>query len=199
VQSGVGREFERVLAVVHNRDGTQHAVLEPTEWLPWTDPKRGTPPPAGQRLGVALLGLGPRQRPRSRARSPSSPSPRAPAAEFLAQHQASLAAERDELTRWLRTRTDALCGPRTAQETLFGPRDAALPAWQTLTDDAERLAAYATDPAVAPRARSEAQGVLDLCRRRRAELERRSALTPAEAVPLGLLMLLPRSAGGAQA
>ena len=196
VQSGAGREFERVLAVVHHRDGTQQAVLEPTEWLQWTDPKRGAPPASAWESHFSDW---------ARANDPEPCQvavlafSEGPAAEFLKQHRATLAAEQDELTRWLRTRTDALCGPRTAQATLFGPRDAALPAWQTLTDDAERLAAYATDPAVAPRARSEAQGVLDLHRRRRAELERRATLTPAEAVPLGLLMLLPQSAEGALA
>jgi ERCC4-related helicase len=195
VQSGAGREFERVLAVVHLRDGTKQPMLEPNEWLSWAEPKRGAASASAWEAHFSTW---------ARANDPEPchvailAFSEGPAAEFFTTHESTIAAERDELTRWLRTRTEALCGARTKQEALFGPRDSVLPAWQTLADEAERLAAYATDPTVPPRSRSEAQGVLDLFRRRRDELDRRAALAPPEAVPLGLLMLLPQS-GGARA
>lgn len=189
VQSLAGREFERVLAVLLRPDGERTVMLEPSAWLPWTESDRAAPSasawehffqawaradnPDAQAAAVAAFATG-------------------PAAEFLTQHSTTLADERRQLQSWLRTRTNEICGPRTAQEGLFTEAQLQVFAWKFLADDVERLAAFATDASLKPRQRSEASGVLEVYRHRTDELARRAALSPPEAVPLGLLMLVPR-------
>jgi hypothetical protein len=63
--------------------------------------------------------------------------------------------------------------------------------WQTLSDPAQRLAAFYHDGSQHPARRAEADGVLRLYRQRREDLEARLALGEPEVIPLGLLMLIP--------
>ena len=189
VQSGAGREFERVIAVLSAQGAAPRVFLEPDAWLSLADPERTAP--AAQAWDRHFKAWARADDPDVRTAALAAFAA-GPAAEFVEGRLAALGDEERELLAWLRARTLDLCGPRVAQPGLFGDAAPIHPAWQTLIDDTERLAAFATDAALKPRARSEASGVLDLHRRRLEELARRRALAPPDLAPLGLLLLVPR-------
>lgn len=189
VQSEAGREFERVIAVLLRPNGERTVMLEPAAWLPWTESDRAAPSARAWEQHFQAWARADNLDVQAAAVAAFAADP---AAEFFAQHGTTLAEERRELQSWLRTRTNEICGPRTAQEGLFAEPQLQVSAWRFLADDAERLAAFATDASLKPRQRSEASGVLEVYRRRTDELARRAALSSPEAVPLGLLMLVPR-------
>ena len=105
---------------------------------------------------------------------------------------ATLDTERKALTDWIRARADELCGPAEKQTALF--ENARAPAWKTLSDPGERLAAFAVDPSNPSSARGDARTVVELHRRRSEALERRAALDAPALSSLGMLLLVP--AGG---
>ena len=97
----------------------------------------------------------------------------------------------NDLQDWLRRRADDICGgfePRTGD--LFGGV-ANGPAWQLLPLPHDRLAAFAADNRNAPARRREANGVVELYRRRSMEHETSAALSLPVLRPIGMLMLVP--------
>lgn len=192
IQSGAGRELERVVAVRVSEEGDGKAYLEAGAWLDlaasdraiatkdvWTrhfEPWATTALSRAEALARAAFGEAGR--------------------EFAGRHEADIAAERAQLRDWVRERADQICGPGTAgQMTLLGG-EPARPRWADLEDPTERLAAFATDSANSPRVRQEADGVVALYRRRAELLDRRAHLRDAEILPIGLLMLVPAKAEG---
>ena len=121
-------------------------------------------------------------------------------------HTKEVSAEKQELSRWLGDRAAALCGPRR-QEAGFDRqlglgfdsaqlelRRADVPRWKVSTDPVERLASLKADASEPPAVRQEADGVLQLYKKRTDRLERRSELDVRAPQTLGLLLVAPRGA-----
>ncbi len=189
VQSGAGRELERVLAVRISKSGKLDTVPSHRDWSELAAAER-----ALSTKGVWAKHFGDWAKPDDeRARRAAEECFAAFAADFAMSHQGVLDEEKRSLDVWLRARAHELCGPRVAQAELFEEGNSGLtaPKWKILADDAGRLAAFASDAAVAPHSRSEARTVLEIQARRAADLARRAALEPPKVVPLGILMLVP--------
>ena len=172
VQGGAGREFERVIAVRVSEQGTPVVLTDHTAWAHLADSARALPT-AGQWEQHFQPWSTPRRHDAAAAAQAAFTDL---ATAFITQHQEMLVTEQQELDSWFRTRTEELCGPRQRQQAnLFHDNRTTpdLPSWQTLADDGERLAAFATDSQNSPRERSEAQVVLELWKRRVADLDKR--------------------------
>jgi superfamily II DNA or RNA helicase len=190
VQSGAGRELERVIAVRVARSGAPRAMVDLAEWAALGALDRAVP--SG---GIWAKHFASWASPESAAAAEVARAAfQAILGNHVAEHEADLAAERASLSTWLRTRAREICGEPARALDLFAEAAPTQPRWKTLTDDTERLAAFATDTANTARQRSETQAVLELHARRAAELDRRARLEPPAVSPLGLLMLVP-SAG----
>jgi superfamily II DNA or RNA helicase len=185
-QSGVGRELERVLAVLVPQRGDPEVWQEAERWTALVERAKATPTKGlwDTRFGWANGVV-------ERAKALASASADTLFATFEVEHAASVDGEAQDLDRWLRARTLDLCGTIDAQADLFGGQGSARPRWKTLTDPIERLAAYASDGTNPPTSRHEADGVIRLYKSRRADLDRRGALRVLPAETLGLLMLVP--------
>jgi hypothetical protein len=190
VETGVGREYERVFAArVGPGTAGVEILAEPEAWTPLADPGRAIPA-AGvwDRLFIQWAGEA-----RARAFEAASKAMGPWARAFLDRHTADLADERKALDAWLRSRTEAVCGsPQAPQVGLFDtathtPR----PRWREGATDRERLASFATDRDNPVAARREAEGVLTLYDRRDADLRQRAIVKDVVVVPVGLLMLVP--------
>lgn len=190
IQSAAGREFERVLAVRVARGSAPLVLSDHTQWEPLTRPERAV---FVERTWSAWFS-GWADAAREHAREAAAAAFRGLADVLLAEHEASLQHEQRQLDGWLRSRADELCGPQGlgTRDLFSGQVDA--PAWTYLEVPAERLAAFATDRDVHVNRRREAEVVLNLDQRRRAELDRRRRLDPPSIAPLGLLLLVPREA-----
>jgi len=192
VQSGVGREFERVLAVRVTQTGSTQPLTDVGSWLDLTEPTRAMPT-AGvwerhfaswgdRRLAAAATGV-------AQAFAPI-------AQEFVKGHRDTLAREASDLEAWLRTRADDLCGKPGAVQTALFTDATAQAAWKSLKEPVERLAAFATDGSNSPKARGEAHTIVKLYRDRKDDLNRRQALEVSPPEPLGILMLVPKATLG---
>jgi superfamily II DNA or RNA helicase len=187
VESAAGHEVERVIGVRIRAGGEPEAMTEPGAWqslarldrqiptkdlwerhfVSWSEPRRADAETAA-RAAFEPLATG-----------------------FAAVHRMELDRERAELDRWLRARTEELCGARAAETgDLFAPA-AAAPSWRSASDPLERLASFTGDSAVPAARRREAEGVVALYAKRSGELARRAELRAPALVPLGLLMLVP--------
>lgn len=191
LQSGRGREFERVLAVRVSKKGRPKAVADPTEWSHFTEPDRAVPP--FSLWDKHFAGWVPLRQEESLASA--NRTFEALAEAFSKEHREELAAERQELDRWLVVRADGLCGPRYLGTQLKlleedgSPEE--LPAWRMAEQPTERLAGFSTDRTNSITKRREAEGVLKLYKKRCEDLDRRSRLEPPDVRPLGMLMLVP--------
>jgi hypothetical protein len=67
-----------------------------------------------------------------------------------------------------------------------------LPAWKLDRDPVERLASFKADASQPPALRQEADGVLQLYRRRSHNLEHRAGLEARAPATLGLLLVTPK-------
>ncbi|MFY0576334.1 hypothetical protein ACN28S_19990 [Cystobacter fuscus] len=176
VESGTGPELERVLAVQLGREGEPVVMASAADWERFVSTERGMPT-AGQ-WERHFQDWAPRRQ--EDARTAALSLFEALTHVHAERHAEALATERLQLEQWLRARTEALCGSRRAvQAQLFeqtGGQD--LERWRMMENDTERLAAFATDAGQPIRARREAEGVLELYRRRTNELDRRGQLTP---------------------
>ncbi len=193
VESGNGREYERLVAVQVDRRETIEVLTEPARWLAMAD--------RGRQL--ATKGLWERTFDgwaldrQDDAQREAGDAFASLAEPFVNRHRDEVDSERRALDGWLRERTEALCGPVTSvQATLFDDGMDDLPRWRTLSDPIERLAAFATDGANKPAQRREADGVLRLYRQRSSDLDRRAEIRVHEPTLLGLLMLVPGKGGG---
>jgi ERCC4-related helicase len=187
VQSGVGREFERVVAVRVSKSGPPFSVEDSSDWIRLTDPNRAVPTAGLWKKHFAAWGDK-----RLEAATKTANDAFGPMAEqFIATHRDTLAREAQDLDSWLRARTEELCGePGLAQVDLFG-KEAPTPPWKSLKEPLERLASFGSDGSNPPKARSEAQTVVKLFTARKQDLARRQALEVTEPEPLGILMLVP--------
>ncbi len=195
VQSRAGRELEQVLAVRIAQGQLPVALADTADWLELADPVR-----AIRTTGVFERHFQPWYANAQREALAAAAASFGPiSATFVQERRRELEAERARQDEWLRQRTNELLPtirlPVPQQLDLFSilPSEPtpAHPAWATLADPTERLAAFATDPAQPPRARSEAEGVLRIYRQRLRDLEARLDLRPPEIVPIGVLMVVP--------
>ncbi|HEY8290434.1 MAG TPA: hypothetical protein VIG49_14270, partial [Acetobacteraceae bacterium] len=187
IRSALHLELRQAVAVYLPYDGAAVAISEPQAWLALGGNERAI---AVERCWDRLFAA---WAPGRRAHADGV------AASVLASAHAAFAATRDaqakreasQMDRWLRTRADAICGPRLIPTgDLFGANPSG-PAWRTLAAPLDRLAAFASD-AVAPsdRRRSAAHAV-GLFQRRISERAERLSLTTAGPRPVGMLMLVP--------
>ena len=118
---------------------------------------------------------------------------------FIDERRKSLQAEQEAQQQWLAKRTEEITGTKDgpAQRGLFDQPGAAPPAWWSLSDPQQRLAAFGSDGGQSPAKRSEADGVLRIHEKRKKILDALLALGEPQIVPLGVLMLLPEVNRGA--
>jgi len=189
VDSGAGRELERVVAVRVPEAGAPTVQLESSDWIALAGPDRDLATAGVWERHFAGWDRPARQ---EAARAAVQEAFRSVADAFAADHRKTLEREQEELESWLRLRTSELCGTPTSEQLgLFGGQAAEIPAWRTQALETDRLAAFASGPSNRTGSRHEARSVLELYRRRSADLERRGRLNPPAVVPLGLLMLVP--------
>lgn len=195
VESGAGREFERLLAVRVGKQGSPKVYLEHADWQDLTALSRQTATKGLWEKHFEAWGMDRKAPALEAARKAFSKV----SEEFVQKHQSSLAAEREALEGWLRARAEDLCGAvRPEQAKLFqgqGQTPAA-PSWASLTDPVARLAGFANDGSNLPSHRREAEVTLGLYNARQKDLERRGNLSTGEPALVGMLMLVPASQGG---
>lgn len=182
VHSGEERAFERVLACRFARDGAVEVLDEPASWESLASspvPTAGVWERQFAEWGMSRLG---------EAEAAAAASFTSLAEAFIGEQARELSSEQENLHHWLASRADEICGAAaTAQSELF--EGATTPRWQSLRSPVERLAAFATDEAVARARRAEADGVLRLHKDHAQRLNRRSNLQVAKPSLLGMLML----------
>ncbi|MDR3538152.1 MAG: SNF2-related protein [Acetobacteraceae bacterium] len=110
------------------------------------------------------------------------------AAAFLADRIQRADREAADLARWMRKRTDALCGPPEPCTPDLFAADVPRLDWRSEADPDRRLALYAADATTPPARRQTANELLALLHDRRDDRTRRLALGPPVLRPLGLLM-----------
>jgi len=187
VESDRGHEFERVLAVYVDQAGDHEVYTEPQSWLALVD--SGHPVATRDLWKQSFAAWAPEAQ--IKAMDVASDAFDLIAAPQLKEHSHLLDGEQRELDSWLRARAESICGKVVrAQADLFGSTTEH-PRWRTLTEPADRLAAFATDGSNTPAARREADGVLRLYQKRVGELSGRVRARILDLVPLGLLMLVP--------
>jgi hypothetical protein len=186
LQSGAGRELERVLAVRVAKGQPPKLVADYKEWDLAATAERAIPtagvwdayfrdwakvsnPEALATATQAFLEL---------------------ATKYSKEHESNSATERMALSEWFRTREREICGARDAQVWLFDDNLIAAPRWKSLPDG-ERLAAFAVDGTKSAKERSEAQTVISLQKKRAAELDGRARLEAPTMSPLGMLLITP--------
>ncbi|CDH44781.1 helicase-related protein [Candidatus Contendibacter odensensis] len=186
VQSGVGREYERVLAVRVNATGEPQAILEPGAWEALTTPDRAIPTADVWERWFAAWGWA-RQ---DAATEAAAHAFQALVADFGNTLTAALDSQQHELAQWLTQRTTALCGiPEARQTDLF--INGSAPPTAAPTDPVARLRAFSADLHHSPAHRREADGVLRLYDRRLTDIAARRRYAVHPPFLLGLLMLIP--------
>lgn len=189
VQSAVGREFERVIAVKLSKHNNIDVMLNYSDWEQLADLSKALPTAKQWDKHFKDWALESEKIVSPKAKETFSSL----ASTFIKQHNAGLNNEDASLLQWLKIRTEELCGkPEKQQLGLFDEDPLSLPKWQTLEDDCERLAAFATDSDVPSRTRREAEVVLKLFKHRSLELEKRCQLEEPNVTLLGMLMLVPK-------
>jgi ERCC4-related helicase len=191
VQSGAGREFERVLAVRLTKGTPPRAMKTLDEWASLVALDRAMASTNVWRDHFASWATVSNADVTAAARALFEE----PARVFADEHRVLIADERHALTAWLHLRAKEVCGTPDAQAPLFSGASL-VPVWKILVGDVERLSAYATSGPDS-RGRSEARAVLELHRRRQDDLARRAALEPPVITQLGVLMLVPEVERGA--
>jgi hypothetical protein len=197
VMSGIGREFERVLAVRLGKRGVTQTYLAATEWLSFADRSKAIATPEIWEKHFAQWASPESAEVRDAARSAFAPL----AEKFAREHRSSLEEERRRIAAWLKSRAEDILGgmePAAVQLALDASTSSAPPSTRRqYGSPEERLAALSSDSSAAPSKRGEAETVLRLYRQRIQDLEARSALADPEIVPLGMLMLVPEGGRGA--
>jgi hypothetical protein len=199
VSSAAGRELERVLAVTITAEGTIEFYAEADAWLTLADRKRAMRTTDVWKQQFASWG----EQAGGTARLSAEQEFQPIAQSFIQTRRQELERERSRLAEWLQQRTGEIAGePKTEQvvqislfdqSTTEGNDQADQPNWMTMTDPAERLAAFHSDASQSVRDRSEADGVLRIYRQRLKVLEEQLNLGAPEVLPLGILMLVPEA------
>lgn len=192
VESGHGKEYERVFAVRIDSDGQTTLLADPGEWAILADLEKQLNTKGLWERHFATWDESCLQAAKALAKDHFNTQ----AQTFLKTHVTDVATERRDLEQWRDDRTESLCGkPGRTQASLFGDDGEELPRWRTLTEPAERLSSFATDGGNKPATRREAQGILALHESRTTDLDRRADTTVREPSLLGLLMLIPADKG----
>lgn len=188
VNSGAGREFERVVAVRLTQSAKPAYCPEPGEWLQLASVDAAKSP-----IGVweqqfarwAPAQLGGAQRTATDAFAPTGQA-------FIKETESVIAREMAELDKWLVERVAELAPDVVAPErTLFDPVEPVAAPKPLPRTPAERLAAIHADTSQSPRLRNKADALLKLYRQRRDRLQLRGQFTSPEVVSLGMLMVVP--------
>ncbi len=187
VQSGTGREYERLIAVRVDQKGHPQTFTEPAQWQPLASRDRQVPTKDVWKAHFKAWGMDRRPDAEKAATEAFAPL----AESFLEQQRKEIGKERTELDKWLRGRADELCGKVVPQQEALFDGIEELARWKTLDEPLERLSLFATDGSNKPSQRREANGVVSLYRKRSDDLEKRSRLETLPPVLLGLLMLVP--------
>lgn len=190
VQSGAGREYERVLAARVDATGRIRVFDDPTSWEPLAS-KAATTADAWKRH-FAEWGMGHLAATTAAVKTAFERS----SSDYASRQRTNLGEERKDLTSWLRQRATDLTGDyQPAQIGLFASNTDTGPSWSSILDPIDRLAAFAQDGSNPPVRRREAEGIIQLFRVREKDLASRAHLTVPPPVLLGLLMLVPTPKG----
>lgn len=199
VSSNNGRELERVLAVRANAEGPIETYQEAADWHSFCDRDKAMRTTDLWKRHFSSWGKDTAAKAVEAATEAFAPV----AKSFAAERLKTLERERQQQQQWLKSRCDDITGsasvvspqrqlPFDVEENSQEPEEPVV-AWQTLTDPAERLAAFFTDRNQTAAARFEAEGVLRIFKQRMAQLDRFSALRDPEIIQLGILMLIPEA------
>jgi hypothetical protein len=208
VASQAGRELERVLAVkVSGTDGGSF-FENAQDWQRWADPARAIRTTDVYQHFFASWYQDAYQRARKLAQTGFAPL----AHNFAANRRQDMAGEQERLAEWLGLRAREITGSDVtaiSQIDLFAEPSAqtgdqgqerlsAPPGrWIQITDPAERLAGFASDPTQPGKKRFEAEGVLKLYQQRQNILAIRMDLKEPIVDLLGVLMIVPEVSHGA--
>jgi hypothetical protein len=195
VSSGAGRELECVIAVRVTASGKPQVYLSHEEWSNLADSKNAIRTQDVWKKHFAKKF----EKLEGNARQQAEEAFQKVADTFYRQRQAELEFEQLRQRDWLKQRASEIAVAEKAPletPTLFEGKAAPAPGplqreWGSKTDPQERLAGFALDRVQPPSRRSEAEGVLQLYKKRMAELTARLALEKPTILPLGLLMLVP--------
>jgi superfamily II DNA or RNA helicase len=195
VSSRAGREFERVLAMEATSHGALRYLTAPEEWLVLAQPARALR--TRDVWSAHFEAWAPQARAAAEAAVKDAFKPIAE--EFIADWRAELTLEMRLQDEWLQQRAVEIIGDRGAeapQPNLFesGAAAGSVAAWNALANPHQRLAGFAADRAQLSALRSAAESVLRLYRQRKEALEARADLRREELIPVGLLMVLPKTA-----
>jgi len=196
VSSRAGREYEQVIAVRLDSGSHLATYLTADEWAHLVDPQKAIRTTDVWKQHFADWGADARETGSAVAYDAFKPL----AEDFIATRRADLEEEEGNHKAWIRQRSEEIIGkaPLAAQLTLLpGERkDQPRPDWVTKTDPVERMASFAADRSNLPSKRAEAETVLQLYRKRMADLDAHLDLGEPEVQPLGLLMIVPEKANG---
>jgi hypothetical protein len=198
VSSRVGRELERVLAVLVASSGRIEFYDSADRWLRITYTSEAIRTTDVWKNYFENWGADALMKARDLAVQNFLPI----ALGFMQEKRQDLSRERGNQDEWLKKRTEEITGAPTVvlavQQNLFDTQPRAVDstptaAWQSIVDPAQRLTAFHADRAQTPAARSEAEGVLRIYQQRIDHLDRVADLRDPDVIPLGVLMILPGS------
>lgn len=191
VKSARGHEYERVLAIRANKTGELTVYENPNEWLSLVKSSKPAATKDTWQSHFASWAEGAK----TKALEIASNSFSQIAASIADEHQKRIQEERRELSAWLTTRSETICGEAAGiQADLFNGA-VETPRWKTITDPLARLAGFATDSTNPPTSRREADGVVRLYKKRWDYLAERDNAQILPPIPLGLLMMLSNGKG----
>jgi superfamily II DNA or RNA helicase len=195
VNSLAGRELEKVVAVQVTAKGKCEFYDSPDEWSALADPDSAIRTTDLWKTHFSSWGAKAQEQALAAARAGFGPSAR----QFVEHRRQALQREQMNQADWLKKRTEEITGTATGagpvQGSLFEPGEsmpaAPTPAWQSISDAPQRLAAFHADRQQPASARAEAEGVLRIHHQRSDYLNRLLTLGEPEIIPLGVLMLVP--------
>jgi len=199
VNSRLGRELERVLAVLVPKSGEPRVYEVPEHWLPFT---------SGTRVNVRDLWNNKFQAwaelRDELAVQLARESFSAIAQQFIEHQTEQLRTELAFQQDWITERSREIAvtrQPVAVQTGLFSSDEATtqlrVQEWASITDPLARLEAFSKDPSQPASNRSEAEVALRVHRSRVEDLKSKLDFQPPEVIKLGLLMIVPEVHGAA--
>jgi superfamily II DNA or RNA helicase len=194
VNSGAGRELERVLAVRLSHSSAPTYCSDAKDWLALASVDTAVSPVGVWEEQFASWAPPLLEGARTRAKDNFEPEGQA----FLKDATERIAREKADLEKWVTERIAELA-PVVVHETpdLFsaptGPVTPPKPAPTTPTERLEAIQANASQP---QRLRSQASALRKMYQQRLDHLALRSRFSAPEVIPLGLLMVIPDDEGG---
>lgn len=194
VTSRAGREYERVVAVRARPPGDLAFLVDTADWAALADRARAIATGGVWDRHFADTWSDTLDRAQAVALKGFTPL----AETFRCERHRELTQEETDLNRWLAQRAEEITGADQVDALqlelpALAPAPASTPAWRTLGNPQERLAAFVSDRSRTPSSRSEAEGVLRLYGQRSEALRAALSLADPEVVPLGMLMLVPHA------